>query len=273
MNQFKYSEWWEENRAAVNERRRWRWRNDPEYRERAKKWGKQKSGIEKRERNAAAVVRRKFTRNPEEVEFGGRRVLAYGISVLARYVGRKKQTINSWERKGFLPRTPLMSKRGERLYTPGMMKAIKDVVRKMEKEGLTKGRRRVDGDKMYRLILRRWKKIEESGEGNVRIDFSNLIEVPDIVEKSVVVDGEEKKAFTTEMLARVCRRSRYQVQVWEQKGFLPKTPFLTTRRWRLYTREMMEVVREAMESRSAPDESMYDEIVEGWRELGIELRK
>jgi len=270
MGEFKYEEWWEKNKKRYNENRRQRWREDPEYRDKVRSWGKKSRDKEVDERSKASSIRRSATREPEEVQWGKLVLMAYGTDVLARYIGRSKTTIYSWEHNGWMPRTPLLSSRGEKLYTPGMMKVVRDVVRKFEKKGLSRGKAKVDGDKMREQILAGWMKMRDEGEPNVRLNFKKMISVPEIETRKIDVNGKEEEAYTTEVLARAVARSRYQMPIWEKDGYLPETPFRSARNWRLYTKEMILVVKEAMDERVAPDKEMYEEIVAGWLAVGIE---
>lgn len=270
MGQFRYDEWWEKNKAAVNKKRRERWKSDPEYRAKAKEWGRTARKKEVKERRNAVAIRRSGVREPEEVEWGGKAVLAYGTDVLARYIGRSKTTVYAWEQREWLPRTPLLSSRGEKLFTPGMMRVVKSVVKRFESKGLQRGRGKVDGEAMHDAIWSGWMKLKEDGEEPVRLNFKKMIAVPKVEVRTVEVGGRKMEAFTTDTLARAVGRSRYQMAVWEERGFLPKTPFKSHRDWRLYTKRMIRVVKAAMRKREFPDKEMFMEIVSGWREAGIE---
>jgi len=80
--------------------------------------------------------------------------------------------------------------------------------------------------------------------------------------------------------ARAIGRSVPTIHQWERVGLLPKTPFLLIgkdKQERLYTAEMIGVVREALSTRgatvSASDSAFRTEIEDGWRDLGISIQE
>jgi hypothetical protein len=78
--------------------------------------------------------------------------------------------------------------------------------------------------------------------------------------------------------ARAISRSVPTVHQWERSGVLPRTPFTLVGRnkqERLYTSEMIAVVRSAMEARSGTisisDRTFHEEIVNGWKGIGVDI--
>jgi DNA-binding transcriptional regulator YiaG len=76
--------------------------------------------------------------------------------------------------------------------------------------------------------------------------------------------------------ARAIGRSVPTIHQWERVGLLPKTPFLLhgkNKHERLYSAEMIGVVRTALSTRgatvSSSDQAFYQEIVDGWAALGV----
>lgn len=88
----------------------------------------------------------------------------------------------------------------------------------------------------------------------------------------VNVGGEHVEAFTVRYLADGIGRSVQTVNHWTKNGIFPDTPLKTPGGHRLYTEDMIDVVRTAVESRieiPRNDESFKKEIADGWRELGV----
>jgi hypothetical protein len=88
----------------------------------------------------------------------------------------------------------------------------------------------------------------------------------------VEVDGEAVPAYTITTLASRLNRSVAVVNYWIRSGLLPKTPFRSARRDRLYTDGMILVVKMAVNKRGVvkgKDKSFTEEIVNGWAEIGI----
>jgi hypothetical protein len=77
--------------------------------------------------------------------------------------------------------------------------------------------------------------------------------------------------------SQLINRSIQTIRSWEKKGSIPRTPFSSggQRRDRLYTAEMVEVVKSALlikgNNISAADKSFHDEILAGWKLLGINM--
>lgn len=96
---------------------------------------------------------------------------------------------------------------------------------------------------------------------------------------SVMINGTEtvKQLVHVGYFARAIGRSVPTIHQWERSQILPRTPFLLSgknKQERLYTSEMIQVVRGALEARngsiSSSDRSFYNDIVSGWKEVGID---
>jgi hypothetical protein len=79
--------------------------------------------------------------------------------------------------------------------------------------------------------------------------------------------------------ARAIGRSVPTIHQWERVGLLPKTPFSLhgkNKQERLYTAEMIGVVRTVLSTRgatvSSSDHAFRKEIEDGWRGLGISIK-
>ena len=131
-----YSTYYSERRETLSERRKRRYRDDPEYREKAKanaREYRQKKKAEREQLRAAGKLppaRPRGPRKPVDVKVGGKKLPAYTITVAAERVGRSVDTLNHWSKVGLLPATPIRSRRGDRLFTDGMILIVKMAVMK-----------------------------------------------------------------------------------------------------------------------------------------------
>lgn len=122
--------YYEQNKEDLSKQRKDRYKNDPEYREKVKAASKryraeQREKREKEKPKGAPVKRERRPRRPVVVKVNGSEVLAYTVPVLASRVGRSINTINRWIYTGTIPKTPLWSERGDRLYTDAMIRVVK----------------------------------------------------------------------------------------------------------------------------------------------------
>ena len=252
-------------------RRRSRYHNDPDYKERVKARAKAERERVAQARREEPRVRVRALKRPVTVKRAGADTLAYGIEILCRAIRRSRWTVYSWERKGWLPRTDLESGRGDKLYTAGMILAVRAAVEKYESLGLRRGKHPFDhGDAMRAEIEAAWKKLAEDGETGVELDPADMVRVPSIpAPVMVTVNGEQVEAYSVEYLARAIGRSKYRISIMEQRGTIPETPLRAHGdQWRVYTRAMIEAARSAFES--GRDESEVGAmILEEWRRQGV----
>lgn len=90
----------------------------------------------------------------------------------------------------------------------------------------------------------------------------------------VFCNGEEKRAYRAKKLAENIGKSIHTLNFWSRSGIFPDTPYRTKRGDRLYTGAMIFVVRIAVRKRidiSYKDMSFYNEIVDGWKEFGVDF--
>lgn len=88
-------------------------------------------------------------------------------------------------------------------------------------------------------------------------------------------DGGKVQLFSVGAFASYLGRSVQAINHWEKSDILPPTPYRDGRGFRYYTKDMMEVVRQAVgaKRRLFPvDEDMRLNIVREWKELGVPVK-
>ncbi len=126
--------YYKERRDELSAAKKRRYEEDPEYRQRAKE-AAQRARIRRKEERRRKIesgeivpANRSAPRKPETVIVGGEKLTAYTVTIAARMILRSVDTINYWTRIGVFPETPIRSSRGDRLYTDGMILAVKVAV-------------------------------------------------------------------------------------------------------------------------------------------------
>jgi hypothetical protein len=142
------------HKDELRKQRRKRYVDDPEYASRC--------------RVAAAHARTRevikprgdVPRHPVSVDVNGVEMAGYSIGHLATSVDRTVLTLKVWERMGRLPKTPLHTESGFRLYTQDMIDVVVRVVRRFP---------RGNAQKMFVEIVDGWRacgvRIEEGQHG------------------------------------------------------------------------------------------------------------
>lgn len=88
-------------------------------------------------------------------------------------------------------------------------------------------------------------------------------------------DGGAVQLFSVGAFASYLGRSVQAINHWEKSEILPPTPYRDGRGFRYYTRDMMEVVRQAVgtKRRLFPvDENMRTDILRLWKDLGVPVK-
>lgn len=256
---FDFNEWYAANGKTLNKSRRSRYKNDPDYRERV--LAQNKESREKRRQSqavqkAAERKARKFKAKAEpwktvemvvkdkkgkEIE-----VTVFTIGALAAALGCSVQAVRLWERQGVIPKTPLRSGKGDRLYTVEQMEMMQELLKKQGK---------LDEDKV--------RATSEPREFQRKIKLKN---------------GKTREWVLVRVgvLAKEIGRGVITIDQMESRGVLPVTPFrASSRQYRLYTYAMISVVKKAMNKRGeiirGKDQwaGFYDEVVSGWTKLGV----
>ena len=102
------------------------------------------------------------------------------------------------------------------------------------------------------------------------------------VSMKVKISGKSQEVSMVHVgaFARAIGRSVPTIHQWERVGLLPRTPFNLrgkNKQERLYTAEMIGVVRTVLSTRgatvSASDSAFRREIEDGWRNLGVTIRE
>jgi len=246
---FDYQEWWQTNGEAVRQRRRVRYRSDKEFRRRQKQWSK-----DYRQKMRAQIGERepevRAHRRPMVVETNGRQFVCWSIGVLAEAIGCSRRTIDGWEKKGLLPRTPIWCS-GIRYYTEGMIGGLVDVL------ATRPGGLRVSDPLVYYEVLSVW---EDTGF-NLDGEFSvtELGEIP--------LWGGLPPMFTIGVFAERIGKSQGTLLHWERLGLMPATP-LRYGEDRVFTEGMCEIVERVIRTRGdvvrISDEALVQEIRDAW---------
>lgn len=123
-------DYYEKRRDDLSQKRKQKYRSDPDARRRAieasrayRAKRKQLKEAQRSENGSAPSGNR--PRPAVTINIGGLTVKAHTISELSKRIERSRDTINNWINNGTIPKTPFRSKRGDRLYSDGMIITIK----------------------------------------------------------------------------------------------------------------------------------------------------
>lgn len=250
-----FKEWYSENADSLNEKRRQRYAEDPEYRKkiqesnaRNRKVRRKISRAERRAEEKAKLVnvdKRPWRAVTAIVEVDGERVEAqvFTIGALAKALGCSVQVIRLWESKGVIPETPLRGSGGDRLYTPEFINMVREVL-------TSKGRL----GRVSRTLPRGSKR---------KVIYAHNGGVVEVV------------MFRVGALADAIGRTAATIDQLEQRGVFPKTPFrASSTRYRLYTAEMIKVANKVFDSKRDPIRGdvwmeIRSEVEDGWEKLGV----
>lgn len=139
------------NREKISQRKKNKYQNDFESRERAKEASKMYRVRKKAEEDKMRaegkipIVKKKSSNNPIHINIGGKICIGYPIEVLADEIDRSIYTIKNWIKTGVIPDTPIKINGKTRLYTDGMILSIK-IALKLDKD-------------IYNKIVNEWLKL------------------------------------------------------------------------------------------------------------------
>lgn len=123
-----FAEYYAKNKKRMSAERKRRYKQDPEYRERALQASRD---YRERQRDDDGGVRIRLPRyqKPITATVGdGSKIALFSVGAFAVYLGRSVQAVTHWEKAGVLPQTPYRNSRGFRFYTADMMAAVKKAV-------------------------------------------------------------------------------------------------------------------------------------------------
>lgn len=120
-----FEQYYDENRDSINEKRRKKYQEDPEYRDRVLKASRD---YRERQRREPRVRMPRFQKPITYTAGDGSEVQLFSVGAFAAFLARSVQAINHWEKSGILPRTPYRNSRGFRCYTRSMMEIVRQQV-------------------------------------------------------------------------------------------------------------------------------------------------
>jgi hypothetical protein len=124
-----FEKYYEENKVSINDKRKERYHNDPDYRDRVLKASQDYRDKKREEQGPRCRVPR--YQIPLIRKVRGGKIQLFSVGFFALHLGRSVQSINHWEKSKphpILPVTPYRDKRGFRYYTMGMMDVVKRVI-------------------------------------------------------------------------------------------------------------------------------------------------
>ena len=133
-----FQAWYIKNKDSLSEKRKRRYEEDPEYREKVKAAAR-KRWQDQRKARGGGEPRTRGGNSPRVLPVGGRDVLVYGVSEYASRVDRDVQTISAWEERGIVPSPTVIDELGRRWYSESHM----DLVAKVSKRFRSSGGRRL----------------------------------------------------------------------------------------------------------------------------------
>jgi len=130
-----FKDYYARKRRDILDKRRERYKNDPEYREQVKAQARAyraKKAIERDKAlaNGEPVKMGGGPRRPVDVWVNGMVQRAWTVGHVAQRINRSVAFINHLTKSEMLPPTPFRSQRGDRLWTDAMILAFKSAVHK-----------------------------------------------------------------------------------------------------------------------------------------------
>lgn len=232
-----FQEWYEKNGKGLNDDRRKRYADDPEYRKR----------VQEQNRLARTKRRQENLRQEEQARatgfvpdqtwpvykqvIGNKEVDLVPIGAAAAAIGCTIDAIRGWEYHKVFPPTPHRSDRGDRLYTAKQIEAMRDHLAQSK---------RLDSKPPQ----------QEHAWVVVRANGSRAVET----------------IFRIGGLARRVQRAPVTLKQMEERGHLPPTPLRSASGQRYYTQSMADALYDALHKRA-----MRLRGEESWREFYAEI--
>jgi len=155
-----FSQWYAENKEELSARRRQKYQEDPEYREKVRAQAREakKRFLEKKRKE------REKNKDKEQpvwfkVQYGKKEVAVrmFTAGQLSKRLGRKTQTIRLWERKGVIPEAMYRNGARDRLYTELQVREIVEIYSQcVRKYGARKMRTRINSTEFSELVHQLW---------------------------------------------------------------------------------------------------------------------
>ena len=127
-------DYYDKKKKELSKSRKEKYRSDPEARKKAVEASRlyrlklRAAKDVKRSKGELPAAHEKGPRKAIWLKVNGENVEAYTITTVAKHISRSQETVNNWINCGIIPKTPFRSKRGDRLYTMGMILGIKFAV-------------------------------------------------------------------------------------------------------------------------------------------------
>lgn len=261
-----FQQWYEENGADLNQSRRDRYKNDPEYREKILAQNREARKKRSEEKLAQKRATRKSTKTNQTQSYKavvrpmtdkrtGKEVKTrmYTIGAVAKALGCSVQALRMWEKKEVIKGPSLLESKGVRLYTASRIDEIRDTL-------LAKGRL----TKTSRGATRTVGAVKNSQYTDKMVKFRGVKEPQPI------------RLYKIGSLATAVGRTVVTLEQLEQRKLLPATPFRASKvGYRLYTQEMMEAVQASFDERGGEVrgdlawKEFYNEVFTAWKALNV----
>jgi DNA-binding transcriptional MerR regulator len=261
-----FQQWYVENGEDLNQSRRDRYKNDPVYREKilaqnreARKKRSDEKRKKKRETRQATKTNqttpyKAVVREMTDKKTGKKvRTHMYTIGAVAKALGCSVQAIRMWEKKEVIKGPSLLEKKGVRLYTEARIAEIRKTLLKAGR--LTK---------TSRGATKTVGAVKNSQYADRKVKFPG------------VKKPKKIRLYKIGSLATAVGRTVVTLEQLEHRELLPATPFRASKvGYRLYTKEMMEVVKGAFDERGGEVRGdlawaeFYDDVFEAWTKLNV----
>lgn len=123
-----YKRYYEDKKGDINARRKQRYDEDPDYRDRVLAASQKYREAQRVDNPRPRIKIPKYAQPLVKTTPDGGEVRLFSVGACARALKRSVQSISHWESKGVLPSTPYRDGRGHRYYTYEMITAIRDVI-------------------------------------------------------------------------------------------------------------------------------------------------
>lgn len=155
-----FAKYYADNKDKILSRRRERYKEDPEYREKIKARAREaKRKLLAKRREERAKNKDKITPIWFQIQYGGKEipVKMYTTGQVAKKLGRTTQTIRIWEKNGLIPEATYRTAAHDRLYTELQLNLLIEAYRKAVKRfGARKVQTRIGSTNFSELAHQIW---------------------------------------------------------------------------------------------------------------------